>query len=199
MVNKTKAKDGFQIVTNKKMASILNKFNLFIKNIYLDYYEVFREIGRSAQKRPLKATFYGSATLFTLNLFRTNEDIRSYNSEIISACNRIGAVSENSRNPRSYSFVQQIGELNGHRQLRQIDLGFSTLIYKAETNTETASYKYNCSYLRPRIQEFICNRLVDLGFLGHWLLLETNMRDYDINESQYEDLMSSSVAIQQPD
>lgn len=171
---------------------MLNRFNLFIKNIYLDYYEVFKDIKRSARNNPIKATFYGTSTVFVLNLFRTNEDLRSYHSEIIAACNRVGAVTEASRNPKSNKFVQTIGELNCHGLLRQVDLGFSTLIYKTDTNPETALYRYKCPHLRPSIKEFINERLVDWGFLGHWLMLEINMRDYDINDEEYTCFLSSS-------
>lgn len=170
------------------MASVLNRVNLYFKNIYLDYYEVFKEVQKGARKRPLKASFYGASALFVLNLFRTNEGLRSYHSEVISACNRIGAVTEGSRNPTSFKFVQDIGELNGHGLLRQVDLGFSTLIYKADSRPDVALFRYNCSYLNPSIKEFVQERLVDLGFLGHWLMLEVKMKDYDINESEFQDL-----------
>lgn len=173
------------------MVSILNRLNLYFKNLYLDYYEVFREAQRGARDRPLKATFYGASTLLILNLFRTNEGLRSYHSEVICACNRIAAVTENSRNPDSLKFVNNVGELKCHGLLRQIDLGFSTIIYRSDSNPETALYRYNCSYLRPSIKEFAQERLVDLGLFGHWLLLELKMKDYDINENEYADLVSS--------
>lgn len=170
------------------MASVVNKLKLFVKNIYLDYYEVFKEVQQGARKRPLRASLYGASTLFVLNLFRTNEGLRSYRSEVVSACNRIGSVTENSRNPQSYKFVKTIGELNCHGLLRQVDLGFSTIIYKSNANPENALFRYNCSYLNPSIKEFFQDRIVDLGLLGHWLMLEVNMRDYDINEQEYQNL-----------
>lgn len=175
------------------MATVLNRLNLFFKNIYLDYYEVWKEVQRGAKSRPLKATFYGGSTLFILNLFRTNEGLRSYHSEVISACNRIGSVTENSRNPKSSEFVQQVGELNGHGLLRQIDLGFSTIIYKTDSNPELALYRYNCPHLNPSIKEFILKHIVDLGFLGHWLMLEVKMHDYDINDREYDNLTISET------
>lgn len=170
------------------MASRLDKMRLYFKNIYLDYFEVFKEVKQGAKKRPLKASMYGTSTLFALNMFRVNEGLNSYKSEVISACNRVGSVTERCRNPRSDQYVQQIGELNSHELLRHVDLGFSTLIYRTDTNPETALYRYNCSHLRPSLKEFITDRVVDLGFLGHWLNLELNMRDYDINEQEYAQL-----------
>lgn len=174
------------------MAAALRKINSYFKNIYIDYYEVFKDVKRSAKSRPLKATIYGTSTLFVLNLFRTNEGLRSYHSEVISACNKIGSLTENSRNPISYKFIQEIGELNGTGLLRQVDLGFSTLIYRTDCNSNVALYRYNCPYLNPSIKEFINERLVDLGVLGHWLVLETKMLDYDINDKEYESTTSSS-------
>jgi len=179
------------------MASLVGRINLFFRNIYLDYYEVFREIQKSAREKPLKATVYGGATVFVLNLFRTNEGLRSYNSDVISACNRIGSVPEGSRNPESYHFVQNIGDLNCHGLLKQIDLGFSTLIYRGDSNSDVALYRYNCPHLKPSVKEFFLDRLVDLNFLGHWIRLEMKMRDYDINENEYDEFIPNTQTIQQ--
>lgn len=174
------------------MSSMYKSLRLYFKNLWIDYYEVFKETRQSARKRPVRASIYGAATLFVLNMFRTNEGLRSYTSEVISACNKIGSVAENSRNPRSSQFVGQLGELNCHGLLRQVDLGFSTLIYQADTSPETALFRYNCPYLRPSTKEFFQERVVDLGVLGHWLFLELNMKDYDINEQLYEGLPETS-------
>lgn len=165
-----------------------NNIKTYFKNLYLDYYDVFKDVHKSAKKRPLRATLYGSSIIFVLNLFRTNEGLASHAGEVVSACNRLGSMVENLRNPISNKYVQTIGELNGHRQLRQIDLGFSTIIYSTGSNPETALYKYNCKYLKPTIEEFFKDRLVDIGFMGHWLFLEYNMRNYDINEEVYKEL-----------
>lgn len=178
------------------MAGVINKFNLYFKNLYLDYYEVFKDVRKSARARPLKAAFYGASTIFALNLFRTNENLRSYNSEVISALNRIGSVTEESRNPSSDRFLKEVGELNGFKQLRQLDLGFSTIIYKTESNPEVALYRYNCKHLNPSIIEFFKDKLVDFGLMGHWLHLELKMNDYDVNDEEYskKSLDSSSVS-----
>lgn len=166
------------------MASALK----LLKNIYLDYYEVFKDVEKSARARPLRASLYGASIIFVLNMFRTNESLRSYSSEIVSACNRVGAVVEKSRNPISDEFVQSMGELHCQGLLRQIDLGFSTLIYKSDCRSDLALFRYNCPYLKPSIREFIQERIVDFGLLGHWLVLEQKMRDYDINDAEYESL-----------
>lgn len=169
-----------------------NKLRVYFKNLYIDYAEVFKEARQNARRRPIRASLYGGATIFVLNLFRTNEGLKSYTSEVVSACNRLGSVTEDCRNPKSSKFVEQIGELNCHGLLRQVDLGFSTLVYRSDTNSDTALYRYNCSYLSPSIKEFFQERIVDLSLLGHWLFLELNMKDYDINEDQYQGLQEAS-------
>lgn len=175
------------------MTSFINRSKLYFKNIWLDYYEVFKDTHKNARARPLRASAYGLATVFVLNLFRSNEDIRSFNAEVISACDRLGAVVESSRNPISNNFVQDIAELNCHGLLRQIDLGFSTLIYTVDSSPDLAIYKSHCSYLKPTLKEHILEHLVDLGFLGHWVRLEMNMKDYDINNEEYEPTVLNSV------
>lgn len=170
------------------MTKFLGRTRIYFKNLYLDYFEVFKEVQQDAKKRPLRASLYGASTLFVLNLFRGNEDLRSYTNEVISACNRLGSVTESCRNPKSNKFINQLGELYCYGLLRQIDLGFSTLIYKADANPEVALFRHNCSYLRPSMREFLTERIVDWGFLGYWLNLELQMHDYDINEQEYAGL-----------
>lgn len=175
------------------MATVFNRLNLFLKNLYLDYYEVFKDLRRAAKNKPLRASLYGATTLSVLNLFRTNEGLRSYNSEVVSACSRMASVTKSQRNPISLEFVRNVGELNCHDQLRQVDLGFSTLIYKSDSNSDVALYRYNCPYLRPTIKQFFTERLVDFGVLGRWIRLELKMQDYDINPSEYENLSHNVI------
>lgn len=169
------------------MARILASMRQYLRTVWLDYYEVLKEVRRDACNKPLKASAYGIATIFVINLFRTNEGLKSYSAEIVSACNRVGSVVDKCRNPTSKEFVQNIGELHCQGLLRQLDLGFSTLIYKADSNQDIALYRYNCSHLRPSLKEFIHERLVDLGIQGRWLILESKMKNYDINEDEYID------------
>lgn len=166
--------------------SRLSKIHLYFKNIYLDYFEVFKEARQGARQRPIRASLYGLSSLFVLNLFRANEGLSSYKSEVISACNRVGSVTGKCRNPLSEQYIQQIGELNSHQLLRQVDLGFSTLIYKEETNPENALFRHNCPQLKPSLKEFLSERVIDLGFLGHWIQLELKMRNYDVNEHEWD-------------
>lgn len=171
---------------------MIRQLNRYIKNIWLDYYEVFKDIRKGVRARPLKATTYGLTSLFILNMFRTNEDLRSYRADITSACNRIGSVVDKSRNPISDKFVQNIGELNCNGLLREMDLGFSTLIYRDDKSCDLALYRYNCPYIKLRLRD----RFVDLGILGHWLVLEHKMTDYDINESELDRTLNQSPSDQ---
>ncbi|NXU46894.1 TIM29 translocase, partial [Drymodes brunneopygia] len=50
--------------------------------------------------------------------------------------------------------------------------------------SETALYSALCPHLRPRLWEQP-GRLLDVGFLGRWWLLEEALRDSDINEEEF--------------
>lgn len=161
-----------------------NWFKTGAINIYLDYRRVFLEdIVSSVRENPKRSTLYGGCFSCIIYGIYANEDLKSYTADIITACNRLGAVVEHSRNPNSDKFVQCVGELNCHKLLRQINLGFMTLIWQADHNPEVALFR--CTYFRPSILEIVQNRMVDLGILGHWLALESKMKDYDINEDEY--------------
>lgn len=168
------------------MSAIKKSITTYVKNLYLDYYEVLKDVHKSVKKRPLKASLVVAGSAFGFNLFTANEGLRSYNAEIIDACNKVGALVENSRNPESYEFVQKVGELSCEGKLRGLDLGFSTLIYQSNCDTDSALYKYNCKYTRPSLKEFATERIIDWGVLGHWFLLSYKMKDYDINEANLQ-------------
>lgn len=169
-------------------ASIRSKFTTFVKNIYTDYYEVLKEVKLDAQKRPAKALVRGSCILYYLNLFRTNEDFKSYSNQVIDAATRISTVSEQSRNPVSSKYISEVTELNSLGHIREINLGFATIIYRHEGNNQLALYRYTCPHLRPSVKEFFSHHIVDVGLAGRWLVLNQKMQNYDINDDDFADM-----------
>lgn len=166
--------------------SALNKIKLYFNNIYLDYKTVFVELQQSARDRPLKASLYGSTILFVINLLRTNEDLRSYEEEIVNAATKLVSVADESRNIVSQEFVDQLTQSRCNGTLRQLDLSLFTLVYSSDFNRDLAIYKAVCPYMKPTLTEFFKERIVDFGILGHWLLLERKMIDYDVNEDEWK-------------
>lgn len=173
------------------MSRLFNPVKLFVRNVYLDYKEVFIDIKQKAQQRPWKASAYGASILFMINLFRTNENLKSYQDEVVSATNKLIAVADGSRNRKSNQYIRQVCRLNCEGVLREIDLGFSTIIYKSNASSELGLYRATCKYLEPTLEEFFKERIVDLSILGHWLILELKMTDYDINDDEWQ--QSTSV------
>ncbi|NXB05895.1 TIM29 translocase, partial [Cnemophilus loriae] len=50
--------------------------------------------------------------------------------------------------------------------------------------SDPALYSALCPHLRPRLRD-LGAQLLDVGFLGRWWLLETALRDCDINEEEF--------------
>lgn len=52
-------------------------------------------------------------------------------------------------------------------------------------------YKTVCPYLKPRYLTFH-ERIIDVGALDKWWVLETKMKDYDVNESEFNVVKTTS-------
>jgi hypothetical protein len=69
--------------------------------------------------------------------------------------------------------------------LRHQSLGVFSVMWNDKENEETGVFSTNCQYIKPRWTEIVRDRIVDVGFVGQWWLLEKNMRDFDINPSEW--------------
>ncbi|XP_014448326.1 mitochondrial import inner membrane translocase subunit Tim29 [Tupaia chinensis] len=88
------------------------------------------------------------------------------------------------RNRDSEAFVQRLLWLRGGGRLRHVNLGFCSIVYEAPYDAETSLYQARCHYLQPRWTDFP-GRILDVGFVGCWWKLRTQMQDCDINDDEF--------------
>ncbi|ELV14040.1 Histone-arginine methyltransferase CARM1 [Tupaia chinensis] len=69
-------------------------------------------------------------------------------------------------------------------RLRHVNLGFCSIVYEAPYDAETSLYQARCHYLQPRWTDFP-GRILDVGFVGCWWKLRTQMQDCDINDDEF--------------
>ena len=172
------------------MSRLTQPIKKYFVNLFCEYRDVFKDIHKNALEKPYKASAYGLATLFVCNMFRTNEDLRSYKDELVRASTKIFSLSEQTRNKSSHAYIEKIGQMNVEDTLRQIDLGLATIIYRSDYGSNLGLFRATCKQLQPSVYEIFKDRMVDVGILGQWLLLETKMKDYDINDEEWHQEVS---------
>lgn len=100
---------------------------------------------------------------------------------------KIMQVGEAIRNPMSVQYVQWLGQCYNEGIVRRMNLGIVSLIWLDDYDEMCSLYKAVCPYLKTRYLTFY-QRVVDIGFLDKWWILENKMEDYDVNEAQFSDI-----------
>lgn len=113
-----------------------------------------------------------------------NPDEASLRREIIREGLRLILVGESIRNPVSVQHITQLEQCCNEKTLRRLNLGILSLIWLDNYDKDCCLYKATCSYLKPRYVTFY-ERIVDIGFLDKWWILEKKMRDYDVNDAEF--------------
>lgn len=68
--------------------------------------------------------------------------------------------------------------------LFRLSLGFCSLLWLDNYSKVCGVYKSQCEYLKPRYLT-MHERIVDVGFLGKWLVIGKKMEEFDINPQEW--------------
>lgn len=119
-----------------------------------------------------------------------NPDELSFREQLIKSCLKIGLVGEPIRNPISVFYTKWLEQCYNEGIIRHLNLGVVSFVWLDNYDRGCALYKTMCPYLKPRYVTFY-QRIVDVGFLDNWWILENSMTDYDVNDSEtYDKLLT---------
>ena len=159
------------------------KLGRSVINIFVDYKAVFTDFYHQAKRKP--ARFLSMLT--TLGgfyyLYGQNPGVNSYDDAVLECASELLQISHLIRNPSSDSYVQEILNFRNQGRIRIQSLGLFSIVWVSEFGPECDLYERHCYYTQPRWTSFP-QRVIDIGFLGHWYCLEKAMIDYDMNESE---------------
>lgn len=116
-----------------------------------------------------------------------NPDEVSFRDNMIKYNLKLMLLGEPIRNPVAVEHIERLQRYYNEGIIRRINLGIWSLIWIDNYDEDCSSYKAVCSYLKPRYITFY-NRIVDVGFLDKWWVLENKMKDYDVNETEFNSL-----------
>ncbi len=158
-----------------------------IRAILSDYVEVFKDLGKAAWKRPFKATVYISVGSLITAVVKMRPDYSLYLNDVLNYANELSMCSEEVRNPRAKEYIDDIIVCHNDRRLTYVNLGVTALIIRKPHSDHCCNFQETCTSLQPRMWT-IGQRVVDVGVAGHWLLLDTELKDYDVNDTQLSTL-----------
>ncbi|KAJ8385863.1 hypothetical protein AAFF_G00179290 [Aldrovandia affinis] len=167
------------------------------RGLLTDYKEACREAVVSAWERPFKASVYlgllGGAWACCL----TNPDDTSFEALLLESANQLGLLSPWIRSGISDGHVQSLVQLRNEGRLRYASLGVASLTYRADYDPTVSLYEARCSFLSVPWVE-LPDRVLDMGFAGRWWVLDSKMKDYDINEEEFKNLPPAMAAMLPP-
>ncbi|XP_013880920.1 mitochondrial import inner membrane translocase subunit Tim29 [Austrofundulus limnaeus] len=164
---------------------INSKAGMWCRSLLSDYREACREMVVGAWERPLKTSVYGTLLGGAWICFRTKPDRSSFEAALLERSNQLGLLSPWIRNAASDGHVQSLMKLRNEGRLRCASLGLLCLIYRVDFDKDAALYEARCSTLSTPWRE-LPRRVLDVGFTGCWWILDSKMKDYDVNEEEFK-------------
>lgn len=164
-----------------------SRAGVWCRSLASDYKEACREMVVGAWERPIKASIYGALLGGALTCFYTKPDRASFEAALLDRSNQLGLLSPWIRNAVSDRHVQTLVKLRNEGCLQHVSLGLVTLVYRADFDPDVMLFEAQCSNLSVPWRE-LPRRVLDVGFVGAWWILDFKMRDYDVNEAEFKHL-----------
>lgn len=160
---------------------------VWCRGLLSDYKEACREIVVGTWERPVKATVYVTMLGGVLACFNTKPDDSSFDAVLLQCSNQLGLLSPWIRNVAADGHVQSLVKLRNEGRLRHASLGLLSVVYRADHDPDTTLYEAQCSNLSVPWKE-LPQRILDVGFAGSWWILDSKMKNYDVNEDEFKHL-----------
>ena len=149
-----------------------------------DYKAVGASAIKYARERPIKVMLQLSTLGLGSYSYTKNPNLQSYEDSLKASAHQLLQVSSLIRNKKSESYVNELMECLDQCRLTRRSFGIFSVLLKNEFSQEYDSVNKNCYYVQPRWLN-IYDRIVDIGFLDRWFLLEKAMEDYDVNDEEF--------------
>lgn len=160
--------------------TVVEKWVGYWKQLGRDYTDVALDVCRQAKERPLKASVIGTGLGSIYYLAKHNPDESDFIEQLRENNTKLYLVHEEAMNPKTKEYMKFIHAAYNQGIIRKISIGIGSFLWLADYDKGLALYKSTCSYLGPEYLTFY-QRIIDVGFLDTWWVLEGSMKDYDIN------------------
>ncbi len=151
------------------------------KNIIMDYMEVSKDIQKDSRNSPVKYIMFLAMTGFGSFLYTKCPSMSDYQSEIIEYSNEIGLCAESTRNMKCKRHVDTMSTMLVDGYLDCVNFGLFSVVVQRPSSSRCHNYHQVCPHLQPRLW-MLPSRVLDVGVMGQWIVLEKIMKDFDVNE-----------------
>lgn len=176
---KTQLMDRFKLPERYK-GTVIEKWANYWKQLLIDYKEMIFDTGRWVRDNQKKAAIYGIIGTGSYLLNHANPTLDDFKTHFLRASNELILVHESCQNPVAAKHVKDIELWYNSGVIRRLSLGVISFIWLADFDKDVALYKARCEYLQPQYMTFD-QRVIDVGFLNKFWILESKMLDYDVN------------------
>lgn len=164
-----------------------SKAGTWCRSLLSDYKDACKEVVVGSWERPVKASVYVSLLGGAAVCFYTRPDRSSFDATLLDCSNQLGLLSPWIRNGTSDGHVQLLVKLRNEGRLQHASLGLLSLVYRSDYDPDVTLYEAQCSNLSTPWRE-LPQRVLDVGFAGRWWVLDSKMKDFDVNEDEFKHL-----------
>ncbi|XP_029640872.1 mitochondrial import inner membrane translocase subunit Tim29 [Octopus sinensis] len=164
----------------------IEKIGNYFHNIYSDYKVVAIETAESMREKPLKASAYITFLSAIGFLIKSNPNENSFTYSLMESANRLALVGQAIRSPKTEKHLRELVSNMRDSKLVHINLGVCSFMYEDNYTQGLGLYVAQCGKLKTPWLEIYKN-IVDVGINGYWIYLEDAMKDYDVNENEWDE------------
>ncbi|KAI4497006.1 hypothetical protein M0802_007954 [Mischocyttarus mexicanus] len=167
--------------------TMVERWGNYWKNLFIDYKEAITNAANDCRERPIRATIYTTVLASAYYLCKHNPDEESFRNDILLNATMLVLVGENVRNEKSVEHIELLERYYNEGIIRRLSFGIFSVIWLDDYHHDCYLYKTVCPYLGVHYLKFL-ERIIDIGFLDSWWILERKMINYDINDNEFDTL-----------
>ncbi|KAL0117576.1 hypothetical protein PUN28_010408 [Cardiocondyla obscurior] len=180
---------SYEKIPERIKGTFLERWAKYWHGLYVDYKDVAFDVAKDCRERPVRAGLYVTRGCFYS--CRHNPDETMFREQLIQNSLKLIQVGESIRNPVSVEHIKWLEQCYNEGLIRRLNLGVLSLIWLDNYDKDCSLYKAICPYLKPRYITFH-ERIIDVGFLEKYWLLERKMKDYDVNEDEFNIVVNNA-------
>ncbi|KAG7164477.1 mitochondrial import inner membrane translocase subunit Tim29-like [Homarus americanus] len=162
----------------------IEKWGDYWVTVAQDYKEVAYDVVKDSRKQPFKASMVMSLIAGYMYAVKTNPDEMEFQDTLQRYMNESAMLSEKIRNKEVDAHFNYMIDCYNHGLVRRLSLGFCSILWVDNYSKVCGVFKSRCEYLKPRLLTFH-ERIMDVGFLGSWWIIDKKMEEFDINLEEW--------------